>query len=147
MRTSFQPTLCVLSIGLAVSLLGCSGATSPGNDAAFGGNSGSSGDLAGSGGAPLVVGGSGSGAGGGPSAAGTSGAGGSAGSAIGSASAGAAGSAAGGGAACDKSLATWTDSDDLWASNDYGPNFLRKNFWNNTASGAGALTLWAVSSS
>jgi hypothetical protein len=47
---------------------------------------------------------------------------------------------------CDKSLATWTDSADNNASKDFGPSFLRKNFWNARATGAGTLTLWAVNS-
>ena len=133
-----------LVTGLTVSLLGCSGASTPGSDAIQGGSSGNSSSLGGSGGTPVTAGGSGAGAGGASSPAGASNGGGSAG---GGAVAGAVGVAGGSsGPACDKSMATWTDSDDLWASNDYGPNFLRKNFWNNMASGAGSVTLWAASS-
>ena len=43
------------------------------------------------------------------------------------------GSAAGGsssGPACDKSMATWTDGANNYASMNFGPSFLRKNFWN-----------------
>ena len=47
---------------------------------------------------------------------------------------------------CNKSLATWTDSMDNYASKDFGPSFLRKNFWNAKAAGSGSLTLWAVNS-
>jgi len=57
---------------------------------------------------------------------------------------GAAGSAPGTG--CDKSMATWTDSANNYASKDFGPSFLRKNFWNAKATGSGTLTLWAVDS-
>ncbi len=129
--------------GLAVSLLGCSGSTAPSGDAGQGGSGASSSNLGGASGAPLGSAGSSAGSGGSSNLAGASSGGGSAGSSVG---AGAGGGAGGGGPACDKSMATWTDSDDLWASNDYGPNFLRKNFWNNMASGAGTLTLWAASS-
>jgi len=139
----------LLSIGLSVPLLGCSGATTPASDAALGGSgsgsAGSSSNLAGASGAPPAVGGGGSGAGGASTTAGASSVGGSAGSAV--VGGGAAGGAAADESGCDKSMATWTDSDDLWASKDYGPNFLRKNFWNHAASGAGDLTLWAASSS
>ncbi|HEY3254923.1 MAG TPA: hypothetical protein VGJ91_13275 [Polyangiaceae bacterium] len=136
------------SIALTLSLLGCSGSATSAPNAALGGSAGSASDLAGASGAPLAVAGSSSGSGGTSGAAGTSSSGGNAGSAgsAGSAGTGAAG-AAGSSGGCDKSLATWTDSADLWASKDYGPNFLRKNFWNSMASGAGALTLWAASSS
>ena len=43
-------------------------------------------------------------------------------------------------------MATWTDSADNYASKDFGPSFLRKNFWNARASGAGTLALWAADS-
>jgi len=131
--------------GLTASLLGCSGSATPGNEAQ-GGNSPT--NLGGSSGVPLAMGGSGSGAGAASNIAGIGNIGAGPGGAGGGVVVGASGAAGGStGPACDKSMATWTDSDDLWASKDYGPNFLRKNFWNNMASGAGSLTLWAASSS
>ncbi|MEI9938418.1 MAG: hypothetical protein WDO69_14445 [Pseudomonadota bacterium] len=143
MRTLAVPTISFLFFA---SLLGCSGTTAPDHEAAQGGGSGNPAAVAGSGGAAIAAGGSNSGSGGGTSIAGAgagAGTGGSAGSG-GAAGAGIAGASAA--SACDKSMASWTDADDLWASNDYGPNFLRKNFWNHTAAGAGNLTLWAASS-
>src|SRR4051812_38080899 len=149
-RISFTPTLGLLLTGFTCSLLGCSGSTTANGETPLGGASGSPSNVAGASGA-APAGGSGSGAGGATSTAGASTGGSPANGAGGSTVAGAAGvgGGAGGGtgSACNKSKATWTDSDDLWASNDYGPNFLRKNFWNNKAGGAGTLTLWAASSS
>ena len=140
---TFMPQLCLLSMGLSLSLLGCSGTTTSGDGAAQGGSAGNSSNSAGASGDLLAAAGSSAGSGGVSNAAGGANVGGSAAHAL----AGAAGNATAGAQGCDRSLATWTDSDDLWASNDYGPSFLRKNFWNNMAAGAGSLTLWAASSS
>jgi len=145
-----MPIIGCFSIGLCASLLGCSGTTNSGSGAPSE-SAGAPTNSAGSSGALAALGGEGSVSSAGvSSAAGGGGAGGHAGSAVvtaGTGGDGATAGAAGSSGGCDKSMATWTDSDDLWASNDYGPNFLRKNFWNNKASGAGALTLWAASSS
>jgi hypothetical protein len=64
-----------------------------------------------------------------------------------SAGGGTTGGATGGAApGCDKSMATWTDGADNYASKTFGSSFLRKNFWNARAAGSGTLTLWAVDS-
>ena len=131
------------------SALGCSGSTTPSSQAAPAASPGGSANLAGTSGAAPAAGGSTSGSGGTSSAAGsaTAGTNASAGSSAGDGPAASAGSSGGSaGPVCDKSMATWTDSANLWASQDFGPNFLRKNFWNNMATGAGSLTLWAASS-
>ncbi|HYQ04492.1 MAG TPA: hypothetical protein VER96_37725 [Polyangiaceae bacterium] len=147
MRTSFTPAIGVLSIAFCVSPLGCSG-SSKSPELAPAASNGGQGDSGGSSGVAAAAGGESPTSGGGSSASAPSN-GGSAGAAHGVAGAPAGGApgAGGSGGGCDQSLATWTDGDDLWASKDYGPNFLRKNFWNNKASGAGPLTLWAASSS
>jgi hypothetical protein len=152
-RVLATPTLSVFFVGLTTSFLGCSGSSTPGNYAAQAGSSGSV-TVAGSSGAPTAAGSGGSGLGGAASAGSANAAGTSAGGAAAGAggnSGRAAASAGSAGAAdtsppCDQSMATWTDSSNLWASNDYGPTFLRKNFWNNMATGAGSLTLWAANS-
>ncbi len=145
MRTLAMSTMGVLFMGLPALVLGCSGSTPAGQDTTHGGSSGGPAEVAGSGGAAVAAGGS-SGSSGGPRAAGTA-AGGSASGSAGSGPTGGAGTAgANAGSACDKSMATFNDSDDLWASQDFGPNFLRKNFWNSKVAGAGTLTLWAVNS-
>ena len=161
MRARVMQLRNVLLLSLAGSSIACSSSSNGGGDAPLGGVSGISssaaagasangvagneGKPAGSGGSAAGVSGSGSGFGGmggaSDGAAGGSGGGGSGG--------GAGGGAAGGGSidpACNKSMATWTDSDDNYASMDFGPSFLRKNFWNAKAAGSGALTLWAASS-
>jgi hypothetical protein len=153
-RAYATPTLSVFLIGVTGCLLGCSGSTPSNNDGALSGSGGSPVTMAGTGGMTTSagIGGAAAGAGaatggasgGGAGNAGTAGAAGSSAGASGSASTG--GSGGGGAPACDKSKATWTDTDDPYASKDYGPTFLRKNFWNSKATGAGMLTLWAVDS-
>jgi len=146
--------------------MACSSSSSTGGDAALSGGAGSANSTAGSSnlaaGAPamgaagaggkLAAGGSnaagvsGSGSGGGGQLSG--GAGGTSGGSAGSVGIGVGGAAGGSasGPACDKSMAIWTDDADNYASHDFGPSFLRKNFWNARATGSGTLSLWAASS-
>jgi len=150
-RTLAVPTTSVFFIGLTATLLGCSGSTPQSQDTARGGSSNEPVVASGAGGTASAVGGTGSsGASASSGASGSNVAGAAAGSVGNSAgSGGAAGSGVGGASgtpACDKSMASFSDDSDLWASNDYGPNFLRKNFWNHSAAGAGELTLWGVNS-
>jgi len=154
-RALVTPLSCFLLLGSMVSLFGCS--ESPPTEAAQAGSSGTANNQAGTGGVAPVAGTSSSGASG--SAATTAGTGGASGgvggggSSAGGAAAGVGGGSGSGGAAggssssgaCDKSMATWTDADMPYASKDYGGSFLRKNFWNQKAAGAGTLTLWAAS--
>jgi hypothetical protein len=153
----------VFFLSLAASSSACSGSSNSGGDAPPGGNAGSANSAAGSSSAVAgssavsTAGASGSAATGGSNGNGVSGSGsvgasgtgsGSGGSSGGSVGVGNGGAAGGGGIDpnCNKSLATWTDSADNYASKDFGPSFLRKNFWNAKATGSGALTLWAVNS-
>ena len=148
MRILPTPTISILFIALSAPLVGCSSPTTPGSTSAQAGSAGAPTNSAGSGGDTTSLGGSSSGSAGAPYTAGASN------SAGGAALGGAGGnSGAGGGAgsgtpsSCDKSMATWTDTSNAYASQDFGGSFLRKNFWNNRQSGAGTLTLWAASSS
>ena len=153
MRILPTPTISILFTGLTALLVGCSGSTTPGGGPAPGGSAGSPNDSGGSGGAAMSLGGSSSGSSGAMNTAGAGNTAGSAGSSALGGAGGVGGAGSVGGAAgsatsgCDKSMATWTDSSNLYASQDYGGSFLRKNFWNSKQSGAGTLTLWAASSS
>ncbi|HYP89414.1 MAG TPA: hypothetical protein VEQ59_14705 [Polyangiaceae bacterium] len=157
-RALVTPLSRFLLVGSLVSLSGCSDA--PPTEAQ-GGSPGVPNNQAGSGGVASVAGTTGSSGAAGSSTAPTAGMGGAsggvsghAGSATGGASVGMGGGGAGsvgsGGSApagaCDKSMATWTDTDMPYASKDFGGSFLRKNFWNQKVDGAGTLTLWAASS-
>jgi len=152
----------VIFLGLTGLSIACSSSSGPAGDTPQGAVAGSTSSPAGSGGSAGALPGGAAGAGGKPAGAGGNGngvsgnGGGPAGAGVGGASGGLAGvggagmggGAAGGSAsrACDKSMATWTDSADNYASMDFGPSFLRKNFWNARASGSGTLTLWAADS-
>jgi hypothetical protein len=155
----------VFFLSLAASSIACS-SSSAGSDAPLGGGAGSTNGTAGSSnpaaGAPAMgaAGVGGKLAAGGSSAAGATGssaggvgqlsggAGGTSGGSAGSVGIGVGGAAGGSasGPACDKSMAIWTDDADNYASHDFGPSFLRKNFWNARATGSGTLSLWAASS-
>jgi hypothetical protein len=144
----------VLSMGLIPILAGCSSSADARGVGTGGGAAGGSMPAA-SGGAGNAGSGGGStplGSGGGGSSAigsGGTGNGGSGGAPAGGSS-GSAGNTSGGTGGtvrpCDKSMATWTDDADPFASHDFGGSFLRKNFWNRNAAGAGSLTLWAADS-
>ncbi len=151
MRILPTPTISILFTALSASLIGCSGSTTPASPPAQGGSAGAPSNSAGSGGDVTSLGGSSGGSAGAIIVAGASNSGGSAGSVAlgGAGGASGAGGAAGGGttSSCDKSMATWTDTSNAYASQDYGGSFLRKNFWNKAQAGAGTLGLWAASSS
>jgi hypothetical protein len=144
-----------LLIGLTGSLLACSESAPQSDAVAQGGGASLPVNQAGTAGAVAGA-GSSSGAAGGAISAGMGGSGGAgglggvAGTSAGGGAAGAAGGSGGSGGGlatgCDKSMASWTDTEDPYASQDYGPAFLRKNFWNSKVTGAGTLTLWAASS-
>ena len=147
----------VFFLSLAASSMACSGSSSVGGDAPKGGgSSGAAGSNNAAAGASAVgaAGAGGKPAAGGSSGSAASGSGGQVGAGAGGTGGGSPGVGGGGGAAggsgtgtgCDKSMATWTDSADSYASKDFGPSFLRKNFWNARATGSGTLTLWAVDS-